>query len=105
LTRARSLRTIGKACARLASHLREPTGATTEGTPMASGTKMYQIYDDDLATLERTLPQLADAVMPVLNNRLRVQLRQVQKILSEVRWNYGPPAEVQVIGPDEEVTP
>lgn len=64
---------------------------------MASGTKMYQIYDDDLATLERTLPQLADALGPTLNNRLRVQLRQVQRILSNVRWDYGPPSEVRIV--------
>jgi hypothetical protein len=62
--------------------------------------RMLQIHEDDLAALERTLPQLSDALMPVLGNRLRVQLRQVQKILSDVRWNYGPPSEVVVLPPD-----
>lgn len=67
--------------------------------------RMLQIHDEDLATLERTLPQFADALMPTLDNRLRVQLRQVQQILSNVRWNYGPPTEVVVLPPDGEVTP
>lgn len=62
--------------------------------------RMLQIYDDDLSTLERTLPQLSDALMPVLDNRLRMKLRQVQKILSDVRWNYGPPSNVEVISSD-----
>lgn len=59
--------------------------------------RLHQITEDDLATLEKTLPQLADALMPALDNRLRVKLRQVQSILSAVRWNYGPPSEVEVI--------
>lgn len=64
---------------------------------MASGPEnaIHQIYADDLADLERILPQLSDAMMPILNNRLRVQLRRVQKILTDVRWNYGPPDEVE----------
>lgn len=66
-----------------------------------TGTTLHQITEDDLAALERTLPQLASAVAPALDNRLRVQLRQVQKILSEVRWNYGPPSEVRIIPVDE----
>ena len=60
--------------------------------------RMFQINQDDLATLERTLPQLADALTtPTLNNRLRTQLRQVQRIISDVRWNYGPASSVGVI--------
>jgi hypothetical protein len=59
--------------------------------------RLLQICDEDLSTLERTLPQLADALTVRMDNRLRVQLRQVQKILSDVRWNYGPPAEVEII--------
>jgi len=64
--------------------------------------RLLQITDDDLTDLERTLPQLADALMPVLDNRLRVQLRQVQRILSNVRWNYGPASEVEVVRPNED---
>ena len=63
-------------------------------------TRLHQIREDDLSTLEQTIPQLADVLMPVLDNRLRVKLRQVQNILSAVRWNYGPPSEVQIIATD-----
>jgi hypothetical protein len=69
-----------------------------DNTPTnAVATALHQINEDDLACLERTLPQLGLALMPILNNRLRVQLRQVQRILSDVRWNYGPPGEVETI--------
>ncbi len=64
--------------------------------------RLFQIKEDDLGALEATLPQLADALMPVLNNRLRVQLRRAQQVLSDVRWNYGPPSEVQIIPPDDD---
>ncbi len=64
--------------------------------------RLFQIKEDDLGALEATLPQLADALMPVLNNRLRVQLRRAQQVLSDVRWNYGPPQEVQIIRPDDD---
>jgi len=63
---------------------------------MAS-TRLFQIKEADLAELEHTLPQFADAMMPILNARLRVQWRCVQEILRNVRWNYGPPGEVIVI--------
>ena len=64
--------------------------------------KLFQIKEDDLGALEAALPRLADALMPVLNNRLRVQLRRVQQVLSDVRWNYGPPSEVQSVPPNDD---
>lgn len=64
--------------------------------------KMFQIYEEDLGDLERLLPQIAEAVEPNLNNKLRVQLRRVQSILSSVRWGYGPPSEVQIVPADGE---
>jgi len=62
---------------------------------------LYQINEDDLSALEQTLPRIADALIPQMDNRLRVQLRRVQKILSDVRWNYGPPSEVQIVPIDD----
>jgi hypothetical protein len=59
--------------------------------------KLFQVYENDLGELERTLPQLAEALTPVLDNRLRVQLRRCQSILSSVRWGYGPPTDVRVV--------
>jgi hypothetical protein len=63
---------------------------------------LFQIKEQDVGELERTLPQLADALMPILDNRLRVQLRRCQTILSKVRWNYGPPSEVDIVPADDD---
>lgn len=59
--------------------------------------KMFQINADDLAALESLLPELCDALYPVMDNRMRAKIRQVQRVMSSVRWNYGPPAEVEVV--------
>lgn len=64
--------------------------------------KMFQINENDLGELEHTLPQLSEALMPIMNNRLRVQLRRIQTTLSNVRWNYGPPTDVEVIPADSD---
>lgn len=58
--------------------------------------RMFQVTEDDLAELERTMPQFLDALYPHLNNRLRVQFRRVQEIVTNVRWNYGPPQHVEI---------
>jgi hypothetical protein len=63
--------------------------------------KMFQIHEEDLSELERILPQLAQVLAPSLNNRVRIQLRRTQTILSQVRWNYGPPSEMKVIPANE----
>lgn len=64
--------------------------------------KRFQITEDDLAELEHTLPQLQDDLFDKLTQpecapRLRRQLNRVKEILSNVRWNYGPPLEVERI--------
>lgn len=63
---------------------------------------LFQIHEDDLAELERVLPQIANLMMTRLDGRLRVQFRRCQAILSNVRWNYGPPDEVEVVADDQE---
>lgn len=68
--------------------------------------KLFQIHEDDLSELEHLCPQLQEALMRELANaqaapRLRVQLRCVKEILSNVRWNYGPPEQVEIIPCDE----
>ena len=68
--------------------------------------KLYRIEEEDFSELEQILPQLADALMPVLNNKIRVQLRRCKSILSNVRWQYGPAGEVEIIpasDPDQAV--
>lgn len=63
--------------------------------------RLFHIKEDDLGELERTLPQFAEAMMLILNNRSRAQLRRCQAILSKVRWNYGPATDVEVISADD----
>lgn len=63
--------------------------------------RMLQIYDEDLSDLERTIPQVADRLLGSLDNAMRIKLRRVQKILSNVRWGYGPPSHVEKLCFDE----
>lgn len=53
--------------------------------------RMFQISEEDLAALEHTLPLLVDKLPPPIDNKTRVQLRRVQRVVTDVRWNYGPP--------------
>lgn len=69
--------------------------------------KLFQIYEEDLTELEHTLSQFQDDLIeqlakPAVAPRLRKQLRRVQEILMNVRWNYGPPTEVEIIPVDGE---
>lgn len=59
--------------------------------------KLFQINEDDLVLLERILPELQDDMMPYMTNRHRRKFRLLQKILINVRWNYGPPTDIEVI--------
>ncbi len=64
--------------------------------------KIFQIHEEDLAALEATLPQFADRLSASLDNRLRVQIRRVQQILLNVRWDYGPHSELEIIPADDD---
>lgn len=65
--------------------------------------KLFQIHEDDLADLERLLPNLADALArpmfecPESAPRLKTAIRRVKEIISNVRWNYGPIEIVEII--------
>ncbi len=59
--------------------------------------RMLQISESDLAELESTLPLIVDRLYPQMDNRLRSQVRRIQRVLTDVRWNYGPPREVEAI--------
>ena len=65
-------------------------------------TQLFQINEHDLSELERILPKLAESMMPIISNRDRVLLRRCQKILSNVRWNYGPPSHVESVSTDHD---
>lgn len=58
--------------------------------------KLFQIYETDLESLESSLPELADALGESASDILiRKHLESIKKILSDVRWNYGPHIEVK----------
>ena len=63
--------------------------------------KLFQIEESDLAELESTLPKLVDRMFDRMDGRTRTQARRVQKILSNVRWGYGPPQNVTIIPIDD----
>lgn len=60
--------------------------------------RLFQITENDLGDLERSLPRLAESLLPVLTNRDRVLIRRCQAILSNVRWGYGPPTCAEQVG-------
>lgn len=68
---------------------------------MSGTVKHFIISEDDLETLERALPSLQDAMMgaPDVINRKDVHdhLQMSKAILSNVRWNYGPPTNVEIV--------
>jgi hypothetical protein len=70
--------------------------------------RLFQVYEDDLAELERIVPDFSSSMMAQLTPRMRTQLRRCKEILSNIRWNYGPHTEVEVIpaddGPDYELS-
>lgn len=65
--------------------------------------RYFQVSEDDLAELERTLPDLMSSTVMSLTNRQRVQFRRCQRILTNVRWNYGPPEVIEEVdlGPNQ----
>ena len=65
------------------------------------GSKLYQIYEHDLALLERCLPILHDAVSPEALQwpRVQVALEECKRIASDIRWNYGPDQERIIVKP------
>ena len=58
--------------------------------------RLFQINENDLAELERLLPEMAIMISEShrYDNRARTILRVVQRIMTDVRWDYGPPGEV-----------
>lgn len=60
--------------------------------------KLFQIREEDLCTLEHDVPELLDAMYSHLDNRLRTQVRRIQQVIVNVRWNYGPPTHVETDG-------
>jgi hypothetical protein len=60
--------------------------------------KLFQVYENDLQKLEYALPRLQEALLPRLNDpELQVLFAECKEVISNIRWNYGPPSEVQVV--------
>ncbi len=58
--------------------------------------KMFQITESDLEVLESSLPELIDGLGVRGNARIiQEHVALVKKILSDVRWNYGPHSEIE----------
>lgn len=64
--------------------------------------RLFQLYEEDLSELEKIIPEISDSMMGKLTPRMRTQLRRCKDILSNVRWNYGPHSEVEIIPVDGE---
>ena len=62
--------------------------------------RMFQIREEDPAELETMLPDMCDKLYPQLDHYLRTKFRHLKTLLSEIRWNYGPPGIVEVIDAD-----
>lgn len=59
---------------------------------------IFRICEEDLAILESELPRLLEASAVLCNDPIhRKRWEAVKEIISNVRWDYGPPLEVQVI--------
>jgi hypothetical protein len=65
-------------------------------------TRLLQITEDDLISLESTLPDLMWRESLACNDTLtRKKWESVKAILSNIRWNYGPPSEVETINSND----
>lgn len=64
-----------------------------------NSTKMFRIYEHDLALLERCLPILMDALQPAAFEwpHTQVAMQECKRILSDIRWDYGPYSGMQII--------
>lgn len=70
-------------------------------SPPAVAMKLFQITEDDLQTLERIAPALCERMYGHMDTQTRVRFDKIKAILSNVRWNYGPPLKVITIPADD----
>lgn len=68
---------------------------------MLGKTKTFMIPDDDLSILERSIPVLHDVCSMVPEAYFRpdvqVAIEECKRIVSSVRWGYGPFLEIHKI--------
>lgn len=65
--------------------------------PPVGSTRLFQIQEEDLAELERIIPNLQDALMASWSTPVRKWLEKAKRILSDVRWSYGPFTKVETL--------
>lgn len=63
---------------------------------------MFQISSEDLAQLEEILPKVFWGKFPAIGPVDRKRWRTVQTILSNVRWGYGPPRDIERVKDENE---
>lgn len=71
---------------------------------MSDTSRFLQIREEDLAELERACPVLCDRVALHPDGCDVVMLRRIEavkRVLSDVRWDYGPHTNVEKIDPDQ----
>lgn len=61
----------------------------------------HQISDTDLCSLEELLPKLLSRDYANLDDDKRAMWNRVRRIIGDVRWNYGPPTQVETINDGE----
>lgn len=62
--------------------------------------QLFQINEEDLAELERLLPDLLfEIAITQPSPKVRTVFRRVKDIIGNVRWHYGPPEQVERIDP------
>lgn len=60
--------------------------------------KHYRINEDDLQKLEMALPRICELSGQALNNpEAQVLFAEAKEIISNIRWDYGPPQAVEVL--------
>lgn len=68
---------------------------------VGEATKNFFIPESDLAILERCVPMLHElcSQLPAGYKRpdIQVAVEECKRVLSDVRWNYGPYSEVEII--------
>lgn len=72
---------------------------------MGAAVRQFQISEEDLATLERLVPDVLQrlTMRPDATPQDRSNYRQIRDILVNVRWKYGPPEQVtRIEGGDEQ---
>lgn len=74
-----------------------------ESAPQGGTTRMFQISESDLADLEALIPRIMQDFSEMCNRpAVRVKLRRLKEILSNVRWDYGPYSHVEKIPVDDD---